>query len=93
MSELSAATRSRVAILGAGSRGAGAYGSYILRRPDLAQVVATAAQGAMASSLPTAGLTEVSRQLAMGVPSRDQYQPLVNLRLQTLQMLTLACSY
>ncbi len=42
MSELSAATRSRVAILGAGSRGAGAYGSYILRRPDLAQVVAIA---------------------------------------------------
>jgi predicted dehydrogenase len=42
MSELAEPGRIRVAILGAGSRGAGAYGAYILRRPDLAQVVAIA---------------------------------------------------
>ncbi len=34
--------RARVGILGAGSRGATAYGRYILRRPDLAEVVALA---------------------------------------------------
>lgn len=34
--------RLRLAILGAGSRGIGAYGSYLLRRPDLAQLVAVA---------------------------------------------------
>ncbi|MGE0416008.1 MAG: Gfo/Idh/MocA family protein [Acetobacteraceae bacterium] len=34
--------RVRVGILGAGSRGIGAYGSYMRRRPDLAQVVAIA---------------------------------------------------
>ncbi len=34
--------RLRVAVLGAGSRGAGAYGGFLLRRPDLAQLVAIA---------------------------------------------------
>jgi predicted dehydrogenase len=34
--------RARVAILGAGNRGVGAYGAYLRRRPDLAQVVAIA---------------------------------------------------
>jgi len=34
--------RMRVGILGAGARGAEAYGGFILRRPDLAQVVAIA---------------------------------------------------
>jgi len=34
--------RARVGILGTGSRGASAYGRYILRRPDLAEVVALA---------------------------------------------------
>lgn len=42
MSDLAIPPRVRVAILGAGSRGADAYGSYLLRRPDLAQVVAIA---------------------------------------------------
>ena len=42
MSDLTIPPRVRVAILGAGSRGADAYGSYLLRRPDLAQVVAIA---------------------------------------------------
>jgi predicted dehydrogenase len=42
MSDLSGPLRVRVAILGAGSRGADAYGGYLLRRPDLAQVVAIA---------------------------------------------------
>jgi predicted dehydrogenase len=32
----------RVALLGAGSRGVDAYGSYVLRRPDLARIVAIA---------------------------------------------------
>lgn len=32
----------RLAILGAGSRGIGTYGAYLLRRPDLARVVAVA---------------------------------------------------
>jgi predicted dehydrogenase len=34
--------RVRIALIGAGSRGAGAYGAFILRRPDLAEVVAIA---------------------------------------------------
>lgn len=34
--------RVRVAILGAGNRGVGAYGAYLLRRPDIAQLVAIA---------------------------------------------------
>ena len=34
--------RARIAILGAGSRGIGAYGAYLLRRPDLAHLVAIA---------------------------------------------------
>ena len=34
--------RVRVAILGAGSRGVGTYGAYLLRRPDLARLVAIA---------------------------------------------------
>lgn len=34
--------RARVGILGAGNRGATAYGRYMLRRPDLAEVVAVA---------------------------------------------------
>ena len=34
--------RARLAILGAGSRGAGVYGAFVLRRPDLAEVVAIA---------------------------------------------------
>lgn len=42
MSDQPAALRVRVAILGAGHRGIGAYGAYLLRRPDLAQVVAIA---------------------------------------------------
>ncbi len=37
-----APVRVRVAILGAGNRGVGAYGAYLLRRPDLAQLVAIA---------------------------------------------------
>lgn len=35
-------TTVRLAILGAGSRGIGTYGAYLLRRPDLAQIVAIA---------------------------------------------------
>jgi hypothetical protein len=58
----------------------------------LSQVAVTATQYAAFASLPTAGLQEVSRQLATGTASRDQYQPLVNLRQQTVQALTLACS-
>lgn len=42
MSDLTTPTRARVAILGVGSRGAGAYGAYLLRRPDLAHIVAIA---------------------------------------------------
>jgi predicted dehydrogenase len=42
MSDQPGPQRTRVAILGAGSRGAGTYGTFILRRPDLAQVVAIA---------------------------------------------------
>jgi predicted dehydrogenase len=42
MSELNTPGRIRVALLGAGARGAEAYGAYMLRRPDLAQVVAIA---------------------------------------------------
>jgi predicted dehydrogenase len=42
MSDTAETRRVRVAIIGAGSRGTGAYGAYILRRPDLAQVVAIA---------------------------------------------------
>lgn len=42
MSDTSGPLRVRVAILGAGSRGADTYGGYLLRRPDLAQVVAIA---------------------------------------------------
>ena len=34
--------RARIAILGAGNRGAGVYGEFALRRPDLAEVVAIA---------------------------------------------------
>jgi predicted dehydrogenase len=34
--------RVRVGIIGAGNRGIGAYGAYLLRRPDLAQVIAIA---------------------------------------------------
>lgn len=32
----------RIALIGAGSRGLGAYGSHVLRRPDLARIVAVA---------------------------------------------------
>ena len=42
MSESSQHHRVRVGIIGAGNRGIGAYGAYLLRRPDLAQVVAIA---------------------------------------------------
>jgi predicted dehydrogenase len=42
MSDDTIPQRIRVGILGAGSRGAGAYGAFILRRPDLAHVVAIA---------------------------------------------------
>jgi predicted dehydrogenase len=42
MSDPTSPPRVRVAIFGAGSRGADAYGAYLLRRPDLAQVVAIA---------------------------------------------------
>jgi len=42
MTDLSNSNRVRLGILGAGNRGVGAYGAYLLRRPDLAQVVAIA---------------------------------------------------
>lgn len=42
MSELPNLERVRVGIFGAGNRGVGAYGAYLRRRPDLAQVVAIA---------------------------------------------------
>jgi predicted dehydrogenase len=42
MSDQNLPPRVRIAILGAGARGADAYGNYLLRRPDLAQVVAIA---------------------------------------------------
>ena len=42
MIELSDGHRVRVGIIGAGNRGMGTYGAYVLRRPDLAQVVAIA---------------------------------------------------
>jgi predicted dehydrogenase len=42
MPDTSGLLRVRVAILGAGNRGVGAYGAYLLRRPDIAQLVAIA---------------------------------------------------
>jgi len=42
MSQFSDLQRVRVGMIGAGNRGIGAYGAYLLRRPDLAQVVAIA---------------------------------------------------
>jgi predicted dehydrogenase len=42
VSEVGGSYRVRVGIIGAGHRGIGSYGAYLLRRPDLAQVVAIA---------------------------------------------------
>jgi predicted dehydrogenase len=42
MSQAADHSRVRVGIIGAGNRGVGSYGAYLLRRPDLAQVVAIA---------------------------------------------------
>ena len=42
MSDKSKRNRARVGILGAGNRGVGAYGAYLRKRPDLAEVVAIA---------------------------------------------------
>ncbi len=42
MSDQNITPRVRLAILGAGARGVGAYGAYLLRRPDLAHLVAIA---------------------------------------------------
>ena len=42
MSDSDANPYVRVALLGAGSRGVDAYGAYVLRRPDLARIVAVA---------------------------------------------------
>jgi predicted dehydrogenase len=42
MSDVNGHSFVRVALLGAGSRGVDAYGAYVLRRPDLARIVAIA---------------------------------------------------
>jgi predicted dehydrogenase len=42
MPDQTSTPRVRLAILGAGARGVGAYGAYLLRRPDLAHLVAIA---------------------------------------------------
>jgi predicted dehydrogenase len=42
MNDMTNRNRARVGILGAGNRGVGAYGAYLRRRPDLAEVVAIA---------------------------------------------------
>ena len=59
----------------------------------LGQLLGSATQGAAAVSLPTAPIESIGRQLNAGAASRDQYQPLVNLRQQTLQSLNLACTF
>ncbi|MCW3475031.1 Gfo/Idh/MocA family protein [Limobrevibacterium gyesilva] len=42
MNDTTEPPRIRIALFGAGNRGMGAYGAYVLRRPDLARVVAVA---------------------------------------------------
>ena len=58
----------------------------------LSQLLGSATQGAAAVSMPTSGLQDMTRQLATGVASRDLYQPLVNLRQQSVQSLNVPCT-
>jgi Caspase domain len=59
----------------------------------LTQIINTAIQYAAASGLPANELQAILRQVSSGRGTRDQYQPLLNLRARLIQSINVTCAW